>query len=1007
MKSGTWNERTLSPELYEMAREAAQRAGVPVEDWLRSTFGDSAVAALPQHSAGQTSARSASLVDTAVRLNERLDRLSAAHSIAINPATADPSPALTPRRFSLEKAVAEISARQRALESPTAPAASPPVAPDISGLERQLQEITSQLQAIQPPRGIDTALSGLRDDLGSLARSIHDVIPGRTLENLQNDLHLLTERMSAQQPANDQSVLEAIEHNLSEFNERLDGVAPKSQLAALDARLSELSHKVDGLGSSPDPETLRHLEAAVHELRELSSGAASAEGVASLAGDIQSLATRIDRIADRSDPPRIDTAGIDTLSQRVTDLTHLLEARVTVPVGPPSNLENLIATLSEKLDHVDALAHEHTAFDHLGRQIATISDKMDAADQRFAGLSAIERAMQELNAQTRQAGEQAAAAAERAAHQAGEQAAAAAERAALQAGELAAAAADRAARQVAADIPHSGAEVIALKRDLESMHVNQVESEHRTHETLEAVHDTLERLVERLAAVETHRVEAPIVPEPSLPALRPAQFAPTQRTERPPIDPDLPADTPIEPGSAGRARTPSPAERIAASEAALAPLNPEPAPEVTGKANFIAAARRAAQAAANEGTPVEGPRAEERKEDETPTSLIGRFLSNRRRALMLGVSALLILYGGIQVAGMFRGEQGMRQPAETSSQASPAQAQKIAEAATPPAPAQSTSAAAAPAGPAIVSLPVTQTEPSSQSSAAPLLAPKPTAIAPAPMSVPTGDVTGSVSPQADIPALAAKLATPQAAEPLADKLPAAIGGPVLREAAAAGDAAAEFEIGVRYSEGRGVPANLELAVQWFDRAAKQGLAPALYRLGSLYEKGQGTKKDLEKARELYLLGTEKGNPKATHNLAVLYAEGIDGKPDYKTASQWFRKAADHGVADSQYNLGILFARGIGVEQNLAESYKWFALAANQGDKDAAKKRDDVAARLDQQSLVAAKLAVQTWTADLPADEAMNVKAPAGGWDRTTASAAPKPAKANKPTTLRQKALSPS
>ena len=953
MKSGTWNERTLSPELYEMAREAAQRAGVPVEDWLRSTFGDSAVAALPQHSAGQTSARSASLVDTAVRLNERLDRLSAAHSIAINPATADPSPALTPRRFSLEKAVAEISARQRALESPTAPAASPPVAPDISGLERQLQEITSQLQAIQPPRGIDTALSGLRDDLGSLARSIHDVIPGRTLENLQNDLHLLTERMSAQQPANDQSVLEAIEHNLSEFNERLDGVAPKSQLAALDARLSELSHKVDGLGSSPDPETLRHLEAAVHELRELSSGAASAEGVASLAGDIQSLATRIDRIADRSDPPRIDTAGIDTLSQRVTDLTHLLEARVTVPVGPPSNLENLIATLSEKLDHVDALAHEHTAFDHLGRQIATISDKMDAADQRFAGLSAIERAMQELNAQTRQAGEQAAAAAERAAHQAGEQAAAAAERAALQAGELAAAAADRAARQVAADIPHSGAEVIALKRDLESMHVNQVESEHRTHETLEAVHDTLERLVERLAAVETHRVEAPIVPEPSLPALRPAQFAPTQRTERPPIDPDLPADTPIEPGSAGRARTPSPAERIAASEAALAPLNPEPAPEVTGKANFIAAARRAAQAAANEGTPVEGPRAEERKEDETPTSLIGRFLSNRRRALMLGVSALLILYGGIQVAGMFRGEQGMRQPAETSSQASPAQAQKIAEAATPPAPAQSTSAAAAPAGPAIVSLPVTQTEPSSQSSAAPLLAPKPTAIAPSPMSVPTGDVTGSVSPQADIPALAAKLrhsrgrraARRQAAR--RDRRPGAARTPPPRAMPPPNTKSA-----CAIAEGRGVPANLGSRGALV-RARRQARACRRRNSASaaFTKRASGVKKDLEKARQLYLAG---GRRRATPRRCTISRcstpRASTASRTIKTAAQWFRKAADprrrRQPVQSRHPLCPRASASSRTSPNPTNGSRW---RPQQGDQDAAKKRDDVAARLDASS----------------------------------------------------------
>jgi localization factor PodJL len=240
--------------------------------------------------------------------------------------------------------------------------------------------------------------------------------------------------------------------------------------------------------------------------------------------------------------------------------------------------------------------------------------------------------------------------------------------------------------------------------------------------------------------------------------------------------------------------------------------------------------------------------------------------------------------------------------------------------------------------------------------------------------------------------------TPAAAQP-ANALPQGIGGPALRAAAAAGNPAAEFEIGMRYSEGRGVPANLETAVQWFERAAAKGLAPAMYRLGSLYEKGTGVKKDLEKARQLYIAGADKGNAKAVHNLAVLYAEGIDGKPDYRTASQWFRKAADKGVADSQYNLGILYARGIGVDQNLAESYKWFALAAQQGDQDAAKKREDVAARLDQQSLVAAKLAVQTWAADPPPEEAMNVKAPAGGWDGATATGPAKPTVRKKPLSI--------
>jgi localization factor PodJL len=75
-----------------------------------------------------------------------------------------------------------------------------------------------------------------------------------------------------------------------------------------------------------------------------------------------------------------------------------------------------------------------------------------------------------------------------------------------------------------------------------------------------------------------------------------------------------------------------------------------------------------------------------------------------------------------------------------------------------------------------------------------------------------------------------------------------------------------------------------------------------------------------------------------------------------------------------------------VTQNFAESYKWFTLAAIQGDQDAAKKSDEVAARLDQQSLAAAQLAVKTWTAKPQPDDAINVKVPPGGWDATASTA---------------------
>jgi localization factor PodJL len=224
-------------------------------------------------------------------------------------------------------------------------------------------------------------------------------------------------------------------------------------------------------------------------------------------------------------------------------------------------------------------------------------------------------------------------------------------------------------------------------------------------------------------------------------------------------------------------------------------------------------------------------------------------------------------------------------------------------------------------------------------------------------------------------------------------LPDFIGGAALRAAAGKGDPTAAYEIGTRLAEGKGVPQNFDEAAKWYDRAAQAGIVPAIFRLGTFYEKGLGVKKDPDLARRYYLQASERGNAKAMHNLAVLDADGGSKGANYKSAAQWFRKAADRGVADSQFNLGILYARGIGVEQNLAESFKWFSLAAAQGDTDAAHKRDDIAKRLDAQSLAAAKLAIQTFTAEPQPDDAVNVPTPAGGWD-----SAAQPTTAAKPAT---------
>jgi localization factor PodJL len=222
----------------------------------------------------------------------------------------------------------------------------------------------------------------------------------------------------------------------------------------------------------------------------------------------------------------------------------------------------------------------------------------------------------------------------------------------------------------------------------------------------------------------------------------------------------------------------------------------------------------------------------------------------------------------------------------------------------------------------------------------------------------------------------------------ADGPPAAgaIGSDKLKRAAAAGDAAAAFEVATRYAEGRGVEQNLATAAEWYQRAAAGGVAVAQYRLGSLLERGQGVQKDLSAAATWYQRAADKGNVGAMHNLAVLMSEGVDGQPDYAKALQWFLAAGDYGVKDSQYNLGVIYARGIGTTRDLVESYKWFAIAAAQGDADAATRRDEVAGMLSPDQLAKARAATQAWKAKTPIAEANGVSPPGGGWDQGDASA---------------------
>ncbi len=790
-------------------------------------------------------------------------------------------------------------------------------------------------------------------------------------------------------------------------------LTPAEQLAGYDEAIRNLGAKLDLiLRANDDPSTIHQLESAIAALRAIVSNVASNDALARLSDDVHVLSSKVDQLA-RSDG-HADLFAL--LEQRIAALTSSLESCEQRPAASENSehIETVLRALSDRLDRMPVGNDNASAFAHLEQRVSYLLERLEAsADQRGGNLGRVEEGLQDiLHHLERQ-------------H---------ASFAAFAAG----------SRNEPAPSDSGIADIV--KRELSDIRFSQAETDRHTQDSLEAVHNTLGHVVDRLAMIEgdlravrvqpaAPQPEAPreptfaappapefVEPPAPMPEPPPAAMAPEPKPELPnpvamqphfdaaprefasastavppataaipmaiseilvphaaqprvAIAPELPPDHPLEPGTRPPGRAASPSERIAASESAIGEI-PAAAKEPVSTSSFIAAARRAAQAAAAAPPPDKAARGAlkaaggQGKEPSTMTSKI--------RSLLVGASVVVIVLGSFKMAmTLLDGGSAPQMPAMENSSEPQSPGQTPAnDGAKPPMP--------APMAPSMTSpTPIGRQSLNSYipdaADGTASVAISPTVVTPSASSA--NDVTGT------IPVLQPTAGNDRLALipiPPTERLPDTIGGPVLRAAALKGDPTAAYEIGVRFAEGKGVAPNFDEAAKWYDRAAQAGVVPAIFRLATLYEKGLSVKKDVDIARRYYMRAAERGNAKAMHNLAVLDADGGGKGANYKSAAQWFRKAADRGVADSQYNLGILYARGIGVEQNLAESFKWFSLAAAQGDADAGHKRDDIAKRLDAQSLAAAKLAIQTFTPEPQPDDAINVASPAGGWDSAPA-----------------------
>lgn len=93
---------------------------------------------------------------------------------------------------------------------------------------------------------------------------------------------------------------------------------------------------------------------------------------------------------------------------------------------------------------------------------------------------------------------------------------------------------------------------------------------------------------------------------------------------------------------------------------------------------------------------------------------------------------------------------------------------------------------------------------------------------------------------------------------------------VIQPLAEQGSVYAQFNLGVLYDQGQGVPQSDTLAMQWYQKAAEQGLPQAQVNLAIMYREGQGLPSDLKRAYFWFALAESQGDwqaPQAKKDLA--------------------------------------------------------------------------------------------------------------------------------------------
>ncbi len=1060
MRPGSpWSVKGIDGEARQAAKRAARQAGMTLGQWLNTVIKETTNDDEPDHAttlphpARRTAQqsreftsvresiqpRSASTSATAdMDISRRLDSLAgqlsmlsetrpaAPRSRYREPARDEPIRDRRDGHLEIQALIDRIAAHERtsaeainrvqarlenvsdklAATDHAAPAMpqKPEDVPGFSALESAMRNIVDHIESSEI--ATRDSLKGIQQRMSEMAakaaEAAHEKLNGDApaITGLEQRVNELAARLEKSRNDSSRELQAYVQGQVSQLAERIDAVrhstdavVGQAQAAAeqaargeghkLEERLKALITELQGQ-KQPDADVQRiyaEIESLNQRLDNVNTNAAPES-------DVNALRAAVEQISGQLAQDQ-GSASLHSLEDRLTEMGQRLEQMDASALSPQ------LADLEQRVQAMDA--HLHAAMSNPGDpasasrfsdQMHSFSERLTATESKFDHLSIIEQAIEQLYRSVEET------------------------------------------RALAGQSTEGGApaapsaDLQALESGLTAVKASAEAADQRTKETLEAVHDTLEQIIDKLAELESREAVAPMMqavpaapvaaadlvgtadpilsavsgePTPEMiiesefaSALPPSDPQPAAGTAHPgdpfatnaiggeepefyahemPAAPQQPMpDDPaaVEPGSAPQMPEFQP-EPVAAAPAPAAPAAPAAASE-----DFIAAARRAAQNAATQRSSILGGlnsltsrSAASASDDKQPGRFANLFSLPFRRSpddQFAGDSPLpdeddeetggsksrrlhLILAGLVLLAAVSAyamGDAGKRLFSQVSNNGLQATISG-------PQTSRGELASKAPLAGGVHSAGVQDSQPSDMANRVDAVlatsdAQLPPALPQPEMTTASLAVPDVTSSRADALAPATSEAVETSGLPAVEAaftdqagdlsaLPEALGSKALRDAAAGGDANAQFVIASRYLDGKTVERDFAEAADWYRKAADQRLAPAQYRLGTLYERGNGMAKDIAMARKWYAEAAAASNVKAMHNLAVIHANNTNNDAQFDKAAKWFQAAAEYGLKDSLYNLAVLYERGLGVEQSTKSAYFWYGIAARHGDAD--------------------------------------------------------------------------